>query len=59
MEKTLISLAGACVGAAAGFLLARTTMCAAGVCRTRAHRLGMIVAVAVLGAAVAWYFSHI
>jgi len=48
-------LLGACVGAAAGWLVARTALCSAGVCRTRAHWLGMAAAGAFFGAAVAWY----
>jgi hypothetical protein len=48
-------LLGACVGAAAGWLLGGTAVCRAGVCRTKAPRIGMTVATAMLGAAVAWY----
>jgi len=48
-------LLGACLGAAAGWLVARTALCSAGVCRTKAHWLGMAVAGAFFGAAVAWY----
>ncbi len=48
-------LLGACIGGVAGWLVARTALCSAGVCRTKAHWLGMAVAGAFFGAAVAWY----
>jgi hypothetical protein len=50
-------LIGALAGGAACLLLARTALCSAGICRTRAHWIGMTVAGAFFGAAVAWYLA--
>lgn len=50
-------LAGALIGAAAGVLLGRAKVCRSEQCSARNNLLAGIVAMAVFGAAVAYYLS--
>jgi len=51
-------LAGALIGAAAGVLMGRARLCRTEGCNVKANMIASIVAGAVFGAAVAFYFSH-
>jgi len=58
MEAVFIAkvLAGAAGGAVLGFLLSHVRTCSSAACNVRANRVYSILAGAVFGAAVAYYF---
>lgn len=50
-------IAGAVLGAAAGFLLGRARTCSSARCNTRVNLVFAILACSVAGAALAWHFT--
>lgn len=56
MELAAKLLAGAIVGGLLGLLIARARACSSEACHVRANLIFSVVAGAVFGAAVAWYF---
>jgi len=50
-------VAGALIGAAVGVLLGRARVCSSETCHARANMVLSVVAAAVFGAAVAYYFA--
>jgi hypothetical protein len=50
-------IAGAVLGAVAGFLLGRAKTCSSAQCSTRVNLVFAILACAAAGAALAWHFT--
>ena len=58
MVLVLKLIAGAAAGALLGFVLGRSRLCSSKACNVKANMIFSILAGAVFGAAVAWYWIH-
>ena len=60
MDLVLIGrlLVGAGVGAALGYFLVHVRPCSTGACNVRGNLIYSVIAGAVFGAGVAWYFAR-
>ena len=58
MPIQIALLVGAAVGSLGGWLIGRSRLCGANACRAKGPQIFSILAGAVFGAAVAWYFVN-
>ena len=58
MDNIFVIALGAGLGAAGGLLLGRSYVCRAGACRAKPNLIFAMLAGAVFGASVAWYFAN-